>query len=211
MLPFFCSKKLISDKCRQYHSKLEIVSVCAHVFMSPHLYRDWRVGYSVRQGVPGAPCVCVCPLDEHMMQFSQLTSNEWTCQTHTPHGYCLMLPWQHSSVLCGLNCHSSLSWLPKQWRITALLPHGTGEEHKLCSAVISVLLMCIVSYFIKYQQQTYVTLDQKNSLKSLGYICSNSQKYIVCVKLIDFSFMPKIIRILSKDHVPWIYLVNVLP
>ncbi len=46
-----------------------------------------------------------------------------------------------------------------------------------------------------------VTLDHKTSLKSLGYICSNSQKYIECVKIIDFSFMPKIIRILSKDHV----------
>ncbi len=29
----------------------------------------------------------------------------------------------------------------------------------------------------------YVTLDHKNSLKSLGYICSNSQKYIVWVKM----------------------------
>ncbi len=48
----------------------------------------------------------------------------------------------------------------------------------------------------------YVTLDHKSSLKSLGYICSNSQKYIEWVKIIDFSFMPKIIRILSKDHVP---------
>ncbi len=48
----------------------------------------------------------------------------------------------------------------------------------------------------------YVTLDHKTSLKSLGYICSNSQKYIVWVKIIDFPFMPKIIRILSKDHVP---------
>ncbi len=46
--------------------------------------------------------------------------------------------------------------------------------------------------------------------KSLGYICSNSQKYIVWVKITDFSFMPKIIRILSKDHVPWRYFVNVL-
>ncbi len=27
----------------------------------------------------------------------------------------------------------------------------------------------------------YVTLDHKTSLKSLGYICSNSQKYIVCM------------------------------
>uniref|UniRef100_A0A8C1YVY9 Si:dkey-106n21.1 n=1 Tax=Cyprinus carpio TaxID=7962 RepID=A0A8C1YVY9_CYPCA len=48
----------------------------------------------------------------------------------------------------------------------------------------------------------YGTLDHKTSLKSLGYICSNSQKYIVWVKIIDFSLMPKIIRILSKDHVP---------
>ncbi len=57
----------------------------------------------------------------------------------------------------------------------------------------------------------YVTLEHKSSLKSLGYICSNSQKYIVWVKIIHFSFMPKIIRTLSKDHVPWIYFVNFLP
>ncbi len=50
--------------------------------------------------------------------------------------------------------------------------------------------------------KAYVTLEHKASLKSLGYICSNSQKHIVWVKIIDFSFMPKIIRTLSKDHVP---------
>ncbi len=43
---------------------------------------------------------------------------------------------------------------------------------------------------------TYVTLD--HTTKSLVYIYSNNQKYIVWVKIIDFSFMPKIIRILSK-------------
>ncbi len=48
----------------------------------------------------------------------------------------------------------------------------------------------------------YITLDHKTNLKSLGYICSNSKKYIVRVKIINFSFMPKIIRILIKDHVP---------
>ncbi len=48
----------------------------------------------------------------------------------------------------------------------------------------------------------YVTLEHKSNHKSLGYICSNSQQYIVCVKIVHFSFMPKIIRILSKDHVP---------
>ncbi len=47
----------------------------------------------------------------------------------------------------------------------------------------------------------YVTLEHKTSLKSLGYICSSSQKYNVWVKILDFSFMPKIIRILSKDNV----------
>ncbi len=48
---------------------------------------------------------------------------------------------------------------------------------------------------------TIVTLDHKSSLKSLRCICSNSQKYIVWVKIIDF-VMPIIIRTLSKDHVP---------
>ncbi len=51
----------------------------------------------------------------------------------------------------------------------------------------------------------------KAVLSSLGNIYSNSQKYIVWVKMINFSFMPKIIRILSKDNVPRWYLVNSLP
>ncbi len=41
------------------------------------------------------------------------------------------------------------------------------------------------------EQSSFVTLNHTTSLKSLGYICSNSQKYIVWVKIIDFSFMPK--------------------
>ncbi len=44
----------------------------------------------------------------------------------------------------------------------------------------------------------YVTLDHKASLKSLGYICSNSKKYTVWIKFIYFPFMPKIIRTLSR-------------
>ncbi len=47
-------------------------------------------------------------------------------------------------------------------------------------------------------QMTYVTLGHKTSHKSLGYICSNSQKYTVWVKIIQFSFMPKIIMILRS-------------
>ncbi len=46
-------------------------------------------------------------------------------------------------------------------------------------------------------KKIFVTLENKSSLKSLGYIYSNSQKYIVWVKIINFSFMPKIIRILK--------------
>ncbi len=41
-----------------------------------------------------------------------------------------------------------------------------------------------------------MTLEHKTGLKSLGYICSNSQQYIVWVKIIHFYFMPKVIRIL---------------
>ncbi len=52
----------------------------------------------------------------------------------------------------------------------------------------------------RIRQKIYVTLEHKISLKSVGYVCSNSQKYIVWDKKIDLSFMPKIIRILSKDE-----------
>ncbi len=64
--------------------------------------------------------------------------------------------------------------------------------------------------FISNYYLTFVTLDHKTSLKSLEYICRNSQQYILWVKIIHFSFMPKIISILSKDHVPLIYFVNFL-
>ncbi len=59
-----------------------------------------------------------------------------------------------------------------------------------------------MSYIWEAVDVKYVTLDHKTSHKNHGFICSNSQKYIVWVKIIDFSFMPKIIRILSKDYVP---------
>ncbi len=46
--------------------------------------------------------------------------------------------------------------------------------------------------------ETNVSLEHKSSLKSLEYICSNNQKYIVWVKIIIFYFMPKIIKILRS-------------
>ncbi len=67
-----------------------------------------------------------------------------------------------------------------------------------------------LNVFISNDYLTFVTLEHKTSLKSLGYICSNSQQYIVWVKIIHFYFMPKIINILSKDHVPLIYFVHFL-
>ncbi len=36
----------------------------------------------------------------------------------------------------------------------------------------------------------------------MGIFVSHIEKYIVRVKIIDFSFMTKIIKILSKDRVP---------
>ncbi len=56
--------------------------------------------------------------------------------------------------------------------------------------------------------ESNLTLEHKTSLKSLGYICSISQKYSVWVKIIHFTFKTKIIRTLSKDRVPLIYCVN---
>ncbi len=44
----------------------------------------------------------------------------------------------------------------------------------------------------------HVSLEHKSSVKSLGYIYSNRQKYTVWGKIFDFSFMPKIIRILKS-------------
>ncbi len=48
--------------------------------------------------------------------------------------------------------------------------------------ILSIFIMCII---------IYVTLDHKTSHKSLGFICSNSQQYIVWVKIIVFLFYAK--------------------
>ncbi len=57
---------------------------------------------------------------------------------------------------------------------------------------------------------TFVTLawSTKPVLSRWGIFVAIAN--IVWVKIIHFSFMPKIISILSKDHVPLIYFVNVL-
>lgn len=57
------------------------------------------------------------------------------------------------------------------------------------------------------------TLEHKTSLKSLGYICK--QIFYLFTILYNMQYMQyistaKIIRILSKDLVPWIYIVKFL-
>ncbi len=52
----------------------------------------------------------------------------------------------------------------------------------------------VVPVFDTVHSWIYVTLEHKTSVTSLGYIYNSSQKYIGWVKIIDFSFMPKIIR-----------------
>ncbi len=41
-------------------------------------------------------------------------------------------------------------------------------------------------------------MEHKSSHKQHRYICSNSQQYIAWVKIINFSFMPKMIRTLRS-------------
>ncbi len=96
----------------------------------------------------------------------------------------------------GLNQDQSRN--TKQCIFKQLINQSKQERHVfvLCEMVCSPL--------------PYVTMGHKTSLKSLRYICSDSQKYTAWVKIIDFSFMPKIIGILNKDHVPWRYFVNFL-
>ncbi len=56
-----------------------------------------------------------------------------------------------------------------------------------CHAMVAVLKHTTMEISNKHRlyKSTNVTLDHKTSLKSLGYICSNIQNYIVWVKIID--------------------------
>ncbi len=104
---------------------------------------------------------------------------------HLKHYTCIILP-LHQIKIVKTNAasmggmviwHCSLLWLP---------------------LAVSLNFFTIVFSFAIWANgnaKKYVTLEHKTSL---GYICSNSQKYIVWVKIIYFSFMPKIIRILRS-------------
>ncbi len=84
------------------------------------------------------------------------------------------------------------------WASDAMLQFSkSDEETNLNSLRVRTFQLISFLLWVKFsfkKETSNVTLEHKTSLKSLGYICS--QQYIVWVKIIDFSFMPKIIRIL---------------
>ncbi len=78
------------------------------------------------------------------------------------------------------------------------------DSHPKYNCLHNICVNTVYIYYIYINTNTCMYIcdpGPQTNLKSLGFICSNSQKYI-WVKIIDFSFMPKIIRILSSDHVP---------
>ncbi len=59
----------------------------------------------------------------------------------------------------------------------------------ICFRLFEVMLKCL----LVYQNTTlFVSLEHKTSLKSLGYICSNSQQCIVWVKIIVYNTFPTV-------------------
>ncbi len=122
---------------------------------------------------------------------------------------------QKSLYLISLRKNSKISWEFRNSMFNdakeklAKTEGKKGRERELSSVAHNVfqsiqLGNIIIVIFVNWSN---VTLDHKTSHNSHGYICSNSQ----WVKMIDFSFMLKIIRILSKDQVPWRYFENFLP
>ncbi len=98
----------------------------------------------------------------------------------------------------------------KHTKIRTDVNNGSWVTLSLCVMIFTVGSLYIYIYQTLLSRVTYKCDPGSQSLKSLGCISSKSQQYIVWVKMIDFSFLKKIIRILSKDHVPWRYLVNCL-
>ncbi len=79
--------------------------------------------------------------------------------------------------------------------------HPETITHIMCFSQ-RPLLAVLCKWFVKTSQKQCDPGAQNQSEVTHRYICRDSQQYIVWVKIIDFSFMPKIIRILIKDHVP---------
>ncbi len=74
----------------------------------------------------------------------------------------------------------------KNWYQKSIFTYAWGR-HRLVSEWVLVII---------HQISSNVSLEHKRRHKQHSYICSNIQQYTVWVKIMDFSFMPKIIRIL---------------
>ncbi len=72
-------------------------------------------------------------------------------------------------------------WVVGMWLLT-------GQSHK---SLLTILYNILISRNPALGRTLGRTTKPLLSLKSLGNICSNSQKYTVWVKIIDFSYMPK--------------------
>ncbi len=97
---------------------------------------------------------------------------------------------------------SAGSWAARSQTRRSVRVVLTGERRKHCSEDVGLYFnRVIVTGFtirLRLSCQRYVTLEHKTSVKLRGCICSNSQQYIVWLKIIHFYFMPKIIRILRS-------------
>ncbi len=69
------------------------------------------------------------------------------------------------------------------------MPFRWLQDYTICLRLFEVKLLCL----LVYQNTTlFVTLEHKTSHESLGYICSNSQQYIVWVKIIIYNTFPTV-------------------
>ncbi len=123
--------------------------------------------------------------------------------------WCGMAPktqgWLGEYIAQSILYHEYLS-MTSLWPCAA--NSSTAQNHIVTLFLVSLIWLLTSDNIWKCLKQE--KQHHKISLMLHSYICSNSQKYIVWVKMIDFSFMPNIIRILSKDHVPWIYIIHFL-
>ncbi len=81
---------------------------------------------------------------------------------------------------------------------------------KCWSILAQCVCVCVCVWCVRacvracpFKWKPYVTLDHKMSLKLHGYICSNRQQNILWVKMINFTFMPKIISLHFSPIVPY--------
>ncbi len=100
------------------------------------------------------------------------------------------------------------------------LDSGNNLENLHCNIRMLYCALCIHDYQYNDSFWDMILIGQSRLISYVNcepgpqkQSCSRVylQPIHCMVKIIEFSFMSKIIRILIKDNVPWRYLVNVLP